>query len=160
MLKEIRRNTWARFLKKFSAENRYRFITVAVSHRGKARTTVSENIPLLGAGLSKEGRLISGIDLFAGHWAPEQMSMPAVSMKQPSRLLVDGEPNHDQMLVVEGEDGSRLEIRLDATRAEPRSLVEKLAYTLAERQGFTPHCELDNWLEAERTVQQVESLFV
>ncbi len=160
MLREVKRNTWGRFLKKFSTDNRYRFASVVVSHRGKARVTISENIPFVGAGLCKAGRLIDAIELFTGQWSPEQLTVPSVSMKQPVRLLVDGEPDLDQKLVVEGEDGSRFEVHLDANRVDPKYLIEKLAYTIAERRGFAPGSELESWLEAERTVQQVESQFV
>ncbi len=160
MLNEIKRNAWARFLRKFSADNQYRFATVAVSHRGKAAVTINESIPFMGVGLGRDGRQIGSINLYVGHWSPEQLNSPTVTVKQPARLLLEGENDRDGRLVIESDDGSRVEIRLDANRVEPKTLVEKLAYTLSERRGFTPGSDLDNWLEAERTVQQLESQLV
>jgi Protein of unknown function (DUF2934) len=44
------------------------------------------------------------------------------------------------------------EIKIDDAEAK-RRLIAEIAYFTAERRGFTPGYELDDWLEAEQEVE-------
>ena len=46
----------------------------------------------------------------------------------------------------------RLNIKVDDAEAK-RRLIAELAYFAAERRGFSPGYELDDWLEAEQEVE-------
>ncbi|HVA36502.1 MAG TPA: DUF2934 domain-containing protein [Candidatus Dormibacteraeota bacterium] len=39
--------------------------------------------------------------------------------------------------------------------AHRRTMIAEAAYFIAEHRGFSPGCELDDWLEAEREVDRV-----
>ena len=46
----------------------------------------------------------------------------------------------------------RLDIKVDDAEAK-RRLIAELAYFAAERRGFSPGYEIDDWLEAEQEVE-------
>lgn len=43
---------------------------------------------------------------------------------------------------------------LQATRKLPQEQIATAAYYKAERRGFTPGMELEDWLEAEKEIQE------
>ena len=84
MLTEIKRNTWARFCKKFNAGNQLRPATVSVRRRGRDEAAVHDNTPFMGLTLLKNSRQIDAIELFAGHSDPDHLAEPVVTVREPS----------------------------------------------------------------------------
>ncbi len=160
MKSEIKKNTWSRFCRKFSACNQYRSATVEVRNPGEAEGTTYQQAPLMGLGIVKKGRLIDGIELYLGDYDPDSISQPVVSVNRPVKVVVEKDKQGmDRGITVEGEDGTIVSISLSGEKNPDlqRVLVEKVAYLLGERRGFTPGAELDDWCEAERIIQEAET---
>ena len=158
MNSEVRRNTWSRFCKRFSSLNRYRPVSVRVKQNGKKEIEVSHDTPLVGIAITKKGRYIDGIELFTAQPDPERLNQPAVSIKQPVRITSKkDDEKKDYWLMIESDDGSQMKIELseDTDFGKHRSYVEKLAYSMYERREYRSGGDVDDWLEAERRLDEV-----
>lgn len=163
MDKEIKRNSWSKFCRKFSSDNQYRGVTIKFVDRHKKVVNVSDNLPFLGLALTKNGRLIDGFELFSEWGHVERVAAPVAAIKEPSKVKVGFDKNgRENSLVIESKDGSRLDIALtgEADNNRHRYLVEKVAYSMYEQRGYTPGSHESDWLEAERMVRETESQFV
>lgn len=163
MDKEIKRNSWLHFCKKFSSDNQYREITIKFIDRHKKIVNVIEHQPLLGLSLTKKGRLIDGFQLYSEWGHVERVAAPVAAIKEPKRVKVGLDQNgREHILMIESEDGSRIDIELYGDRDEnrQRGLVEKVAYSMYEKRGYTPGNQETDWLEAERIVRETEAQFV
>ena len=157
MSSEVRRNTWSRFCKRFNSLNRYRPVSVRVKQNGSKEVEVSHDTPLVGIAITKSGRYIDGIELFTAQSDPESLSRPIVSIKQPVRILSEkDDEKKDNWLMIESDDGSQLKIELsgDTDHGKHRTYVEKLAYSMYERRGYQSGQDVDDWLEAERRLEE------
>nr|MBN2277609.1 DUF2934 domain-containing protein [candidate division Zixibacteria bacterium] len=68
----------------------------------------------------------------------------------------------DARLKVKTKDGTEATIDLNGgvSTNQGRQLVEKVAYSLYERRGYTNGNDLGDWLEAEHKVREAEDMFV
>jgi len=159
MKTEIKRNYWSRFIKKFSAANRYRQATVALTGSGRKKIEISGDTPFAGVGIGRKGRSIESIELLAGQHDPEQLTMPVVSVNQPQRLTVYRDPEgRDMCLSIKGEKGTVAMLTLagDPDQDQYRGFVQKLAYSIYERRGCQPGQHVEHWLEAEEKIREAE----
>ncbi len=159
MTKEIRRNNWSRFCKKFNQSNQYRRAHVSFKTDSPEETPINSERPFIGICTTRKGRLIDGIALYTGQFDSSRSSKPQVMIQDADRITsVKGKDGHDRGLKVISNDGSVLEILLEGApdRHQQHALIERLAYSIAEEQGFPADRDADNWLEAERHVRQAE----
>lgn len=160
---EIKRSNWSRFCRKFNVTNQYRQAAVSVKHRAGNEVELNQNSPFMGLAITKKGRLIDGIELFAGQYDPERLTEPIVSIKQPVKVILEKDNNAmDNRLSVEGKDGTVANVVLSGEKGPQQYhlFVEKLAYSICERRGFAPGSDLDDWFEAERKIKETELPFV
>ncbi|HUV29522.1 MAG TPA: DUF2934 domain-containing protein [Acidobacteriota bacterium] len=162
MVTEIRRNNWARFCRKFNAGNQYRQATVNLGQKSKGEVEINRDAPLMGIAIGRKGRLIDSIDVFTGRYDPENVTQPAVSVREPVKVMLETTPDGtDNRLSVESKDGTRASIILsgESSPQRYRNFVEKVAYTLSERRGFVPGNDVDDWCEAENRVREAQLQF-
>lgn len=162
MKKEIKRTNWTRFFKQFNAGNQYRTATVTVE-RGKTVFLDERNAPFMGLRVTKKGRLIDGIDLHVARRQPEEFDEPIVSIKSPTAItLKKDKTGATTEMQIKADDDTIVSVSLTETDQETmqRRVVETIAYSLAERRGFAPGNEQNDWLEAEQKVRETASQFV
>jgi hypothetical protein len=161
MQKEIRRNNWAQFLKKFNAANQYRTMNISIREK-KNKRTINSNMPLLGMALEKKGRLIDGVQLFTGRGDTESITERVISIKHPDKIILEkDEQGADRRILVSAGDGIEAIVELgdrDTTTAE--NLVRRVAYSMYEKRGRTPGYDLEDWLTAEKKVKNTELTFL
>ncbi len=163
MATEIKRNNWSRFCKKFNETNQLRHATVRVKHRNDNEVEIDRGSPFMGIAITKKGQLIDGVELFTGQYDPDKLTEPLVAVKEPVRIVLEKDGDGmDNCLSVESKDGSVAKIVLSGQKVagQYHSLIEKLAYSMYERRGFTPGNDVEDWLEAERKVKEIELQFV
>jgi len=163
MVREIKRNTWAGFCKKFSSANQYRRIFIRASdYAGHDDSTVGE-VSLFGITLEKKGRLIDGIQLLSAWEDPEVAARPLMSIKQPTKMLLEkDDQGNDNRLTVMSRDGKQTVIEMTGERnpERERQMVARVAYGLYERRGRSHGSDMNDWLEAEQKVREAERVFV
>lgn len=161
MKKEVTRNRWSRFCKQFSAANQFRRMTLSVK-KGKGRATItSDQRPFLGVMIEKKNRKIDKIQFFAGRSAADTVSEPVFEISQPSRFVVERDKaGMDTRLTVESNDGSRAQLELVGTGREEgyESFVRDVAYSLYQQRG-NDGADLDDWLTAEKIIQDSSTVF-
>ena len=159
MIKEINRSYWSRFLKKFNSENQYRNVRVKVFDRHKKEVGNFENFPFIGTSIEKKGRLIDGVQVFTGRADADYLSEPLVSLKAPSKLIVENEKKDQDCLKIFSKDGSLLQLFISGEK-DPNHWVEKVAYNMFEKRGYSQGNDQADWYEAERRVKECEKQFV
>lgn len=160
MTNEIKRNTWTRFCKKFSAANQYRSTQLTLSAK-KSDPSSATLMPFMGVAISKKGRMIDGVEFFAGKPHPEKVAEPVMTIQDPAKIYLEKDKNGtDCRLRIRSKDGTEacLELIGEPEPSGAHTLVEKVAYSLYEKRSFTPGSDFDDWLEAERKVQEAEAL--
>jgi hypothetical protein len=159
MASEIRRNCWTRFCREFSAANQYRPTQLKVAARkGKPETT--SLVPFLGVAISKKGRFIDGVQFYAGRAEAEHVAEPVLTIYDPAEIFIDKDKSGvDNCLSIRSKDGKEvcLELTGEQEPSQAQQLVEKIAYSLYERRGYSNGYETDDWLQAERIVRDAES---
>jgi len=160
MSKEVKRTDWSRFLKRFSAKNRYRPIEVSITNSNSHHEESSlKPAPFLGVAISKNGRLIDGVQVISGKWDPEKVTEPVLTVKDPDRMLVETDGDgRDACLRIRAKDGSETCLNLTGETQEWQAdvWVEKVAYAIYQRRGGQPGRHTGDWLEAEQKVRQAE----
>lgn len=159
MDKEIRRNEWSRFCKRFNADNQYRPTRMSVRRRSEG-TTDMEVAPFMGIALSKKGRLIEGVRFYTGRWNPESVAEPVMTITEPASMKVEKDKaGRDVKLRIRGKDGTEamLELMGDKNDNQMRGFIEKIAYAMYERRGYTPGNDWNDWFEAEHKVHEAET---
>ena len=160
MTKEIKRNQWSKFFKKFSADNRFRQINVSVKQNDNYDDWKTFEIPFMGLMLEKNGRLIDGVQLLSGWWDGDQVARPLYSFKNPDKILLEkNDEGDDWRLKLWTKDGIEASIELNGIR-NPGWVVEKVAYSLYERRGYQHGQDMGDWYEAERRVKEAEAAMV
>jgi hypothetical protein len=158
MEKEIKRNGWSKFCKSFNQSNQYRHANITATNKNDMATSFT-GMPLLGIGLEKKGRLIDSILLYAGQWNPEKILEPILSIKEPNKIILEkAKDGIDCCLAIESKDGSKAQIKLHGEKSATlyRALVEKVAYTIFERRGYSTGNDISDWLEAEQLIKKAE----
>jgi hypothetical protein len=160
MIKEIKRNTWSKFCRKFSSDNQFRWMKINMTDRSKNETRFDGDFPFMGLAIEKKGRLIDGLQLVAGWPDPDRVSQPILSIKQPAKVMLEEEKDGKvRALKVKSKDGTEAMIQLAGER-NPSWFVEKVAYSLYERRGYIHGNDIGDWFEAEEKVRQAETAFV
>jgi hypothetical protein len=155
--KEVARSSWARFCKQFSAQNQYRPAALLTSN---GQVELGPHHPLLGVSLTKKGRLIDGIQILAAGADAEQIAEPVFELKEPGKILVEKDKQGRPLRVefqAQNNSGVKLEFHGDPDSGAKQALVEKIAYNLHQRRGQTHGAHFDDWVEAERRLQAIES---
>ena len=162
MTKEVKRNQWAQFFRKFNASNQYRHVRVSFRDKDSAREFPLYENPFLGLALEKKGRLIDGVQFYAGRADSDIVSEPVISLKQPERILVEkDETGSERRITIKTRDGLEATADLgDYDSEKGRRLVEKVAYSIYQKRGGRHGNDADDWLEAERKVREAEAMFV
>ncbi|MCK5125687.1 MAG: DUF2934 domain-containing protein [candidate division Zixibacteria bacterium] len=158
MAKEIKRNNWSRFCKRFSSANQYRRTTLQT--RGSADKGSVSVEPFMGVALSKKGRLIDGIQFFSGNYNPDKVVEPVMTIHDPEKIFLDkDDKGRDRNLNIKLKDGTEvtLEISGEPEPDRPKYLTEKIAYSMFENRGYKIGHDLGDWLDAENRVKQAES---
>ncbi len=162
MTKQIKRSSWSRFCKQFSASNQFRPAQVKVKKtKGRKIIDATECFPLLGMTLAKKGRLIDGIQLYAGRADVDSPAEPVLTIKDPAEVILEqGASGHDSLLKIKSKDG--LEATVEIRQAEDlyQELLEKVAYSLYERRGASHGDDHNDWYEAERKLGEARRQFI
>jgi hypothetical protein len=162
MIKEISRNTWAKFCKKFSSDNRYRQFGVTVTSRNRKNEKIAWDSPLMGVELEKKGRMIDGFRLFSAWADPQRAALPIVSFKQPVKITLEKDnQGNDCKLMVHTDDDTQAVIELISEKdpSQHQTLIEKVAYSIYERRGYSHGNDQVDWVEAEKKVTEAETQF-
>jgi hypothetical protein len=160
MRKEIQRNNWSRFCRKFSKE--YRFRASRVNADASDLSTWSNEVPVLGLTLTKKGRRIDGFELYVGQTDPEQPFEPALTVSDAAELILEQDPESPvECLRIKSKDGSEAMVELgDPSRSGPyKELLERLAYSLYERRGHADGHDRADWHEAKRCLDDAAERF-
>lgn len=158
MQNEVRRNNWSRFCKRFNSSNQYRPTSVNIKRRGENAHSYSMT-PFLGMALSKKGRVIEGVQFFTGRWHPEQVMEPVLTIEEPSQIWLEKDKSgRDNRLKIRAKDGTEamLELSGDPEPQQAVHLVEKVAYSMYERRGYSPGNDWGDWFAAEERVREAE----
>jgi hypothetical protein len=160
MTREIKRNTWSKFCRKFSSDNQFRWMKINMIDRSNNETRFAGDFAFMGLALEKKGRIIDGLQLLAGWPDPDRVSQPILSIKDPAQVTLEQEKDGTTAaLRVKTKDGSEAMIHLMGEQ-NPGWFVEKVAYSLYERRGYVHGNDMGDWLEAERRVRQAETTTV
>ena len=160
MANEIRRNTWTRFCKKFSAANQYRPTQLKLSTK-KSEPATATLMPFMGVAISKKGRLIDGIQFYAGRPDANVVAEPIITVKEPAKIYLEKDKNGtDSRLRIRSKDGTEvcLDMIGEQEPTQAKNLVEKIAYSIYEHRGYVPGDHTSDWLEAERKVRDAETM--
>ena len=163
MIKEISRNTWVKFCKKFSLNNQYRLFNVNVINKDKSNGKIIWDSPFMGLELEKKGRFIDGLRLFSAWADPQSAALPIALFKKPVKLILEkDDEGNDCKLMVHTKDDTQAVIELISDRDpnQHQVLIEKVAYSIYERRGYSQGNDHVDWAEAERKVAEAEAQFV
>ncbi len=161
---EIKRNSWAKFLRQFNAANQYRHaeLNIIDERKREKKTIPLEDRPFLGMVLEKRGRFIDGIQLMTANDDPEHLAEPVVTLKDPAKIILEKDAQgRDMTVTVVSSDGIKASLELGSHDEQlPVQLVQKVAYNLYERRGFEHGHDREDWLTAEQKVKDTELNFV
>lgn len=162
MIKEIRRNVWAKFLRQFNAANQYRHIILHTMNNGNEKHIAIDDNPFLGMSLRKKGRTIDGIQLFAGQADSENVTWPVAAIDNPERILIEkDDEGFDRQVTVLSNDGPELRIELGQKNDwKSNELIRKTAYSIYEKRGYLHGWDVDDWLNAEDKIKNSELMFI
>lgn len=157
MSKEIKRNAWSRFCKKFNQDHQHRSINISLEKNG--RNSVIKSRPFIGLAISKKGRAISGLELCTISTNPEKLCEPLAVIKDPESIkLIKDDNGFDARLVIESKDGTRARVELNG-ESNREADIRQVAYSLFERRGRTDGNDRQDWIEAERRLAALEQEF-
>ena len=162
MKKEVKRNTWSKFCRKFSADNMLRGAKIRFNDRKQNDIQFSGEYPLMGLTIEKKGRLIDGILFYAGWTSPDKVAQPILSIKEPDEIFVEKDSDgQDIGLQVRTRDGGVAMIELGENTGSERiqDFVRQVAYSMYERRGYSDGNDMGDWFEAEKKVREAEQLF-
>lgn len=162
MKKEIKRNTWSKFCRKFSADNMLRGVKVRFNDRDQNDIQFSGEYPLMGITIEKKGRLIEGILFYAGWTSPDKVAQPILAVKEPDKIFVERDNDGlDTGLQIRTRDGgiAMIELGENVGGERFRDFVQKVAYSMYERRGYSDGNDMNDWLEAEKKVKEAEQMF-
>ncbi len=156
MSQEIKRTNWSRFIKRFNTQNLYRPVRLTFSPDMSDSSGLTDCSLFLGFSLTRAGRRISGLEIYAGVSDPERLGRPAVSVQGLARIdeLTDDTGNRVG-LTFASENGQAVRVTFDGEPLPQEALIEKLAYSLYERRGAHHGADLTDWYEAEQAVRRV-----
>ena len=158
MDKEIKKTSWSRFCTQFNATNQYRPTKISVKRRSEGMADF-EMTPFMGIALSKKGRLIDGIQFYAGQWNPDMVAQPVLTIGEPTQMWLEQDKSgHDNSLRIRSKDGTEVHVELfgDRQADQAQRLVERVAYAMYENRGHEPGQDWSDWFEAEQRVRQAE----
>jgi hypothetical protein len=158
MSNEIKRNTWVRFCKKFSSVNQYRHNELCITDKNRGSSSLALK-PFMGVAIAKKGRLIDGIQFYAGHGNVDKVIEPVLTIRQPASITLEKDKNgRDNRLCIKSKDGieARLNLHGDKETEQARSLIAQIAYSMYERRGYSSGDDKDDWFVAEQKVKDAE----
>ena len=161
MTKDIRRAQWAKTFRKFNRENHYRRINVTYKDNNGSHEICFDNRPFIGLALEKAGRLISGIQFFAGIGDIDHVVEPVLTVKNPERVVIESDDDGTvRQIVITTKDLHEETAYLgEYDDSQERHLVERVAYSLYQKRGGGHGADFDDWSEAERKVRETEEFF-
>jgi hypothetical protein len=162
MIKEIKRNNWSRFVRKFTSDNKYRQISIHAIDKKANNSLSMDDTAFFGLELEKKGRIIDGFRLYTNQYDPYNIPRPVISLKQPEKVTLEKDDRGlDNCLMVKTKEGIEAKISLVGEPAPWRQheLVEKIAYSIYERRGRMDGNDWGDWLAAETLIRQAEEKF-
>lgn len=157
MTKEIKRNTWSRFCKKFSKDNQHRPTYISLENSDQNSQLNGESF--IGLALEKKGRFIDGIKLCTISGNPDSIFEPSVTIKDPDSVWLDKDDDGiDRFLIIESRDGTKASVELTGDK-DKESNIRRMAYSLYERRGGNHGEDYNDWLTAEKLLEKTESVF-
>lgn len=159
---KVAKSGWGRFAMQFTASNLYRPAIMAVNYDDENEAAYRQALPFIGITIAKKGKAPNALELSAKQYDPDSLVERLVTIKHPVKLIIErDETGTDQRLVIENEDGAVTVVTFtgEASPEHYRAVVERVAYNLYRQRGETVGGELDDWLEAERTVRMAEFQF-
>jgi hypothetical protein len=158
MITEIKKTEWPKFHTKFNATNLYRPARLSIVDGDGNQTTICP-APFMGIALTRQGRKVIGIQFLAGQADPEKLVEPIVTVVEPTRLMLETDADgSDRRLSIRSQaDNQEIVLELTGQRESSQVLVEKVAYSLYERRGYTQGNDRGDWYEAELKVKEIES---
>ena len=104
--------------------------------------------------------MIDGIQIFTGQYDSDQLSAPLVTLKAPAKFILESESKDtEHRLKIYSKDGSELQLEISGDK-NPDNWVEKVAYNMFEKRGYTTGNDQGDWYEAERRVRECEKQFI
>ncbi|MEZ5360170.1 MAG: hypothetical protein R3F48_15240 [Candidatus Zixiibacteriota bacterium] len=158
MAQEIKRNNWSRFCKRFSSSNQYRQTTMFLSDSTDKKSLSFD--PFMGMTLTKKGRLIDGIRIYAGGLNPDTVLEPVVTLKDPEKILVEKtNDGQERRLNITCKDGTEVNINIAESDEQTgfKTLTRRIAYGLFERGGYHNGNDMGDWFAAEERVREAAS---
>ena len=162
MSREIKRNDWGKFCKKFNSENQFRSTTLNISGENGEHATVAL-APFMGVTLQKKGRQVDGIQIFTGWADPDNITRPILTVFEPSGIYLDSDRDgRDHKLTITSRTGTQVRLDLIGEKNDEseRHLVSKVAYSLYERRGYADGNDMGDWLTAEQKVREAEKQLI
>lgn len=162
MMKEIKRNQWSRFFKKFNASNQYRELNISIRDNKADKNVLLGGSPFMGLALEKKGRLIDGVQFVAARADYERVTQPILSIKQPDRIYIEKSADGgERRITVKSKDGTEASAELgNQIPDREQDLIRQIAYSIYEKRGRYHGNDADDWLKAEQKVQEVKESFV
>lgn len=157
MRKEIKRNNWSRFCRRFSSDNMLRVARVKVEQAGEKIVPAGECFPLLGLELQKRGRFIDGLQVVAGQPQADAIALPIVQIKDPAEIILEqSQTGQDQRLSLISKDGTVATVELTETQPGDvyQKLLAKMAYSVYEKRGHGHGNDRGDWYEADRRLKE------
>ncbi len=163
MTDTIKRNNWSRFCRRFSATNQFCEAEVQLMGSTAEPAEATRRFSFVGMDLKKEGRLIDGVQLFGATADVQSVAAPVVTITDPKEIMVERDQDGaDRRLTIRSADGMEATVVIhDSSDSDSRQeLVERTAYSLYESRGQSYGDDQQDWLEAERRLNQAASVFV
>lgn len=158
MITAIKKTEWPKFHRRFNATNLYRPARLSIIDADGHETTVCP-APFMGIAFTRQGRKINGIQFLAGQADPERLVEVVTTVAEPTGMTLETDDDGtDRRLRIRSQaDDREIVLELTGQRQSSQILVQKVAYSLYERRGYTPGNDRDDWYEAEQKVRQVEA---
>ncbi|MCK4460587.1 MAG: DUF2934 domain-containing protein [candidate division Zixibacteria bacterium] len=163
MTNTIKRNNWSRFCRRFSTTNQFCEAEVQLMGSTAEPGEATRRFSFMGMALKKEGRLIDGVQLFGATADAQPVAAPLVTITNPKEIMVERDQDGaDRRLTIRSADGMEATVVIhDSSDSDSRrELVERTAYSVYESRSHSHGDDQQDWLEAERRLNQAASVFV
>jgi hypothetical protein len=160
-MKEIKKQQWSRWCRDLSSKYQFARTKVLCIDADGDSTTEHQAAPLSRLSLARRRGKISAFEVSLCEIRNGSPTTSSIAIGAPIRILSDAsDDDGTETIEIYNEDGHRLVLRLFGQTIEEsyESLVEEMAYNLAELRGFVPGQEHEDWFRAEKLVRKAASL--
>jgi hypothetical protein len=160
-MKEIKKQQWSRLCGDINKERQFARTEVKHVDSDGTETMAHCPAPLLGISLERQRGKISGFVIRLGEVRNGSPAAHSVSIGAPAKVLhATSAETESETIEIHNVDGHKLVMCIFSRtiRESYDSLVEEMAYNLAEVRGFVPGHEQEDWFMAEKLVRKAASL--